>query len=80
MAENEASSSAETDETSFERSVYTEFFEVLEKNGKNIKVLCKVCPPASKKTFSTAVNSTANLKKHLKVFYGGLHTYQNSLV
>lgn len=55
------------DETSFERSVYTEFFEVVDKNGKNIKVLCKLCPPAAKKTFSTAINSTANLKKHLKV-------------
>ena len=79
MDENGEKSSAEN-ESSFERSVYTEFFQVVE---KNVKVLCTLCPPASKKTFSTALNSTANLKKHLKVFvdlllcsvallYGGL--------
>ena len=82
MDENGEKSSAEN-ESSFERSVYTEFFQVVVKNGKNVKVLCTLCPPASKKTFSTALNSTANLKKHLKVFvdlllcsvallYGGL--------
>jgi len=41
MAENEASSSAETDETSFERSVYTEFFEVLEKMVKILQFYAK---------------------------------------
>jgi hypothetical protein len=53
--------------SSFERSVFKEFFTVVDNDGKNLRLHCKVCPPASKKTFSTAINSTANLKKHLKV-------------
>ena len=62
-------------ESSFERSVYTEFFQVVEKSDKNVKVSCTLCPPASNKTFSTALNSTANLKKHLKVSYFKLLTF-----
>lgn len=61
--------------SSFDRSVYTEFFTVVANDGKNIKLNCKLCAPASKKTFSTAINSTANLKKHLKVGTGPVANY-----
>ncbi len=52
---------------SFERSVFTEFFTMVEKDCKNVRVRCKLCPPAVKQTYSCAINSTANLKKHLEV-------------
>ncbi|XP_071569972.1 cytochrome b5-related protein-like isoform X1 [Temnothorax nylanderi] len=53
--------------SSFERSVYTEFFELrtITKDGKNIDVKCRLCPP-TKKTYRTSVKSTSNLKKHLE--------------
>ncbi len=54
-------------ESSFERSVYKEFFTLIEADDKNIRVRCKLCPPASKQTYSCSRNSTANLKKHLQV-------------
>lgn len=54
--------------SSFERSMYTEFFEfrTITKDEKNIDVKCKLCPP-TKKTYRTSVKSTSNLKKHLEV-------------
>ena len=33
-------------ESSFERSVYTEYFTLIEKDSKNVRVRCKLCPPA----------------------------------
>lgn len=52
--------------TSFERSVFTEFFELVKVDRKNIHVKCRLCHDG-KKTYSTSTNSTANLKKHLQV-------------
>ena len=53
--------------SSFERSVYTEFFELISTNDcKNLDVKCKLCPP-TRKTYRTSANSTSNLKKHLEV-------------
>jgi hypothetical protein len=52
--------------TSFERSVFTEFFELVKTDGRNIHVKCRLCHDG-KKTYSTSTNSTANLKKHLQV-------------
>jgi len=34
-------------ESSFHRSVFTEFFTPLDYDKKNIRVRCKICPPAS---------------------------------
>lgn len=42
------------------------FFEVLERNGQNMKVKCKLCLPAMK-ILSVSVTSTSNLKKHVEV-------------
>lgn len=53
--------------SSYKRSVYTEFFTLIDIDDKNVRVRCKLCPPTSKKTYSCALNSTANLKKHLQV-------------
>lgn len=52
---------------SFKRSVFTEFFTLVDCDSKNVRLRCKLCPPASKQTYSCANNSTANLKKHLLV-------------
>ncbi|KAK0059504.1 zinc finger BED domain-containing protein 4 [Biomphalaria pfeifferi] len=56
-------------ENSFERSVFTEFFTKIEIDNKNVRVRCKLCPPA----YSCALNSTANLKKHLQSVHPAAH-------
>jgi hypothetical protein len=45
--ENDAKLDEGVAESSFERSVFTEFFSVVANDGKNIRVTCKLCPPAS---------------------------------
>ena len=58
----------------FSGNAVGKFFEVVERQGKNFKVKCKLCLPA-KKIISTAVNSNANLKKHVQVIYFCLHLF-----
>ncbi|KAL7372273.1 hypothetical protein ABVT39_013095 [Epinephelus coioides] len=48
----------------FEGWRYSHYFEMIENKGKNVSVKCTLCP--GHKLLSTAVNSTANLTKHLK--------------
>lgn len=47
-------------------SAVGKFFEVVKREGNNFKVKCKLCLPAYK-IFSCAMNSNANLKKHVQV-------------
>jgi len=35
---------------SFQQSVYTEFFDLLMIDSRNIEVKCKLCPPTKKRT------------------------------
>ncbi|KAI4806259.1 hypothetical protein KUCAC02_017092 [Chaenocephalus aceratus] len=48
----------------FEGWRYSHYFELVDNNGKNVSVRCTLCP--GQKLLSTAVNSTANLIKHLR--------------
>ena len=43
-----------------------EFFEVIEEDGKNVKVRCRQCLPANK-VLSAAKSTPANLFKHVEV-------------
>lgn len=52
--------------SSFERSFYTYYFELIKTDGKNVEVKCKLCP-ATKKPYKMSVNITFNLKKHMEV-------------
>ncbi|XP_034082438.1 uncharacterized protein LOC117552875 [Gymnodraco acuticeps] len=48
----------------FEGWRYSHYFELVDNKGKNVSVRCTLCP--GQKLLSTAVNSTANLIKHLR--------------
>ena len=43
-----------------------EFFDIVEDDGKNVKVSCKKCLP-QKTVLSTSKSSASNLLKHVKV-------------
>lgn len=49
---------------SFEGWKFAHYFELVETKGRNVSVRCTLCP--GQKLLSTAINSTANLTKHLK--------------
>ncbi|XDV33562.1 hypothetical protein PO909_003940 [Leuciscus waleckii] len=48
----------------FEGWRYSHYFKLVETKGRNVSVRCTLCP--GEKLLSTAVNSIANLTKHLK--------------
>jgi len=49
-----------------QHSPLKEYFEVVDENGKNIKLKCKHCLPANK-ILSAAKCTPANLFKHVEV-------------
>uniref|UniRef100_A0A8C6TNZ0 BED-type domain-containing protein n=1 Tax=Neogobius melanostomus TaxID=47308 RepID=A0A8C6TNZ0_9GOBI len=53
-----------TTRLTFEGWRYSHYFELVETKGKNVSVRCTLCP--GEKLLSAAVNSNANLAKHLK--------------
>uniref|UniRef100_A0A8C6UZ75 Transposase n=1 Tax=Neogobius melanostomus TaxID=47308 RepID=A0A8C6UZ75_9GOBI len=59
-----ASENQPTTRLTFEGWRYSHYFELVETKGKNVSVRCTLCP--GEKLLSAAVNSNANLAKHLK--------------
>lgn len=45
---------------------YETYFQVVSKDDKNFKVKCKLCL-SSKAAISTSLQSSSNLKRHIKV-------------
>ncbi len=54
----------------FEGWRYSHYFEMIENKRKNLSVRCTLCPGS--KLLSTAVNSTANLTKHLRAKHANI--------
>jgi hypothetical protein len=54
------------DNSTFTRSIYVKYFDVVNDKGNNLYVKCNLCG-SSRKPISTAKTSTSNLKKHMEV-------------